>query len=103
MLKIILRRLFMAFFTLIFVAVVVFAVAEALPGDACTAYLGKLAQGEWLENCRNQLDLHKPAYERFIDWSKALAQGDLGESLKRRKPIEDIVGPRFRNTVILSY
>lgn len=102
MLKIILRRLLMALFTLVFVAVVVFTVAEALPGDACTAYLGKLAQGERLENCREKLDLNTPAYKRFIKWSKALAQGDLGESLKRRKPIEDIVGPRFRNTVILG-
>lgn len=102
MLKIVLRRMVMAVFTLVFVAVVVFAVAEALPGDACTAYLGRLAQGERLENCRTDLDLNKPAVVRFVSWSKALAKGDLGDSLKRRKPIGDIVAPRFRNTVILG-
>ncbi|MCY3770099.1 MAG: ABC transporter permease [Gammaproteobacteria bacterium] len=102
MLKILVRRLVSALFTLAFVAVVVFAVAEALPGDACTAYLGRLAQGERLDNCRASLDLDQPAAKRFVHWARDLAQGDLGNSLKRKKPIEEIVGPRFRNTVILG-
>ena len=92
----------LAFFTLVFVAVVVFAVTESLPGDACTSYLGRLAQGERLDNCRADLGLNEPAAKRFVSWSKGVLQGDLGDSLKRRKPIEDIIAPRFRNTIILG-
>ena len=102
MLRILAQRLFMTVFTLVFVAVVVFTVAEALPGDACTAYLGKLAQGERLTNCQSDLGLDQPATGRFVEWSKNILQGDLGNSLKRKRPIGEIIGPRFRNTVILG-
>ena len=36
------------------VSVVIFAGIEALPGDACTAYLERDAQGQLLENCRKK-------------------------------------------------
>ncbi len=102
MLKILLRRLVMAVLTLIFVAIVVFSVTEALPGDACTAYLGKLAQGERLSNCQSGLGLDQSAVKRFLDWSGQAIQGDFGDSLKRNRPISEIIAPRFRNTVILG-
>ena len=102
MLRILLRRLVMAVLTLIFVAIVVFGVTEALPGDACTAYLGKLAQGERLSNCQSGLGLDQSAVERFLDWSGRAIQGDFGDSLKRKRPISEIIAPRFRNTVILG-
>ena len=102
MLKILLRRLVMAVLTLIFVAIVVFGVTEALPGDACTAYLGKLAQGERLSNCQSDLGLDQSAVKRFLDWSGQAIQGDFGDSLKRKRPISEIIAPRFRNTVILG-
>ncbi len=102
MLKILPQRLVMAVFTLVFVAIVVFTVTEALPGDACTAYLGKLAQGERLSRCQSALGLDKPSVERFFDWSGKTLRGDLGDSLKRKRPVRDIIAPRFRNTVILG-
>ena len=102
MLRILLRRLVMAVFTLVFVAIVVFGVTEALPGDACTAYLGKLAQGERLSNCQSELGLDKSSIERFVGWSGNVLHGDFGDSLKRRRPISDIIAPRFRNTIILG-
>ncbi len=102
MLKILLQRLVMAVFTLIFVAIVVFSVTEALPGDACTAYLGKLAQGERLSRCQSGLGLDKSSVERFVDWSAQALQGDFGDSLKRKRPISEIISPRFRNTIILG-
>ncbi len=102
MLRILLRRLVMAALTLIFVAIVVFGVTEALPGDACTAWLGKLAQGERLSNCQSELGLDQSAVKRFLDWSGQAIQGDFGDSLKRKRPISEIIAPRFRNTVILG-
>jgi len=102
MLKVLLRRLLLAGFTLIFVAVVVFAVTESLPGDACTAFLGKLAQGERLANCQASLGLDEPAHKRFMQWSSDILRGDLGDSLKRKRPINEIIAPRLRNTLALG-
>ena len=102
MLRLIARRLIFAVVTLWVVSMVVFSAIELLPGDACQAFLGQMAQGKRLENCRAEHNLNAPAYQRYSDWALGLASGDLGKSIKRSKPLEEIIGPRFRNTVILG-
>ena len=103
MLGLILRRLGAAWITVVVVAVVVFVGVEVMPGDACTAMLGhNAARIEVLENCRDRMGLNRPPVERFNAWAGDLAQGDLGVSMKRERPIVDIVGPRLRNTLILA-
>ncbi len=103
MLGLILRRLGAAWITVVVVAVVVFVGVELMPGDACTAMLGRDAvRVEVLENCRDRMGLNRPPVERFFAWAGDLAQGDLGVSMKRDRPIVDIVGPRLRNTLILA-
>ena len=103
MLGLILRRLGAAWITVVVVAVVVFVGVELMPGDACTAMLGRDAvRVEVLENCRDRMGLNRPPVERFFAWAGDLAQGDLGISTKRERPIVDIVGPRLRNTLILA-
>jgi peptide/nickel transport system permease protein len=102
MLNLILKRLTLALMTLVTVCVLVFAMTEYLPGDVCTAYLGRDAQGTRLENCRLERGLERPALHRFADWTGGVLQGDLGTSLKRNKPINDLVGNRMRNTLVLG-
>jgi len=103
MLKLILNRLVLAVLTLVTVCTLVFGVTEALPGDVCTAFLGRNAQGVRLENCRSQRELDKPAIERFASWGYGVVtEGDLGRSLKRNKSINKMVGSRMRNTLLLA-
>ncbi len=102
MLKLILRRLVLGVITLALVSGVIFVTVEALPGDPCTAYLGRLAQGARLENCRRDFGLERPALERYAEWIGGAIQGDLGVSLQRNKPISEIVGTRLRNTLIMG-
>lgn len=102
MLKTIIQRLGFAFLTLIFVCGIVFTTVEALPGDVCTAYLQRFAQGPRLEKCIEQQGLDRPSAVRFRDWLAGAVQGDFGVSLKRRKPISELVAERFRNTALLA-
>ncbi len=103
MLGLILRRMAAGWITVVIVAVVVFIGVEVMPGDACTAMLGRdAARGDVLENCRDRMGLNSPPVERFVAWAGDLAQFDLGVSMKRERPIADIVGPRLRNTLILA-
>ena len=103
MLGLILRRLAVGWITVVIVAVVVFVGVEVMPGDACTAMLGRdAARDEVLENCRDRMGLNRPPVERFSAWAGDLAQFDLGVSMKRERPIADIIGPRLRNTLILA-
>lgn len=85
-----------------FIAVVVFGAVELMPGNACTAYLGRDAKGAKLASCEERLGLNRPALERFVEWAGGALQGDLGVSVQRGKPITEMVGWRLRNTIILS-
>ena len=102
MFRLIVHRLALGLLTLVLVSGIVFVAVEALPGDACTAYLGRMAQGKRLENCRRDFGLERPALTRYAEWTAAAVQGDLGISLKRNKPISSIIGTRLRNTIVLG-
>ena len=102
MIRLLARRLTLGLLTLVLVSGIVFVAVEALPGDTCTAYLGRMAQGKRLENCRRDFGLERPALIRYANWIAAAVQGDLGTSLKRKKPISGIIGMRLRNTLVLG-
>ncbi len=102
MFRLIIRRVLLGLLTLLLVSCIVFVTVEALPGDPCTAYLGRMAQGQRLENCRQDFGLDRPALTRYLNWSINALHGDFGVSLKRKKPISSIVIPRLRNTLLLG-
>ena len=102
MIRLIARRLALGAITIMLVSVVIFAGLEALPGDACTAYLGQAAQGKRLENCREDFGVNRPPVTRYVEWIGGAVRGDFGVSLKDKKPVSETVGNRFRNTVILG-
>ena len=102
MVKMIYQRIFLGFLTLVLVSGIVFGVIETLPGDSCTAYLGRMAQGTRLENCRQEFGLDRPAITRYVDWATNMLKGDFGMSIKRKKPVIDVILPRLRNTALLG-
>lgn len=98
----ILRRFGFAAFTIAFVSLIMFAAVEALPGNVCKSFLQRFAQGPRLERCIEQQGLNRPAIERYADWVSGAVQGDFGYSLKKRKPINELIGERFANTALLG-
>ena len=102
MLGLIVRRAGSSLFTLILISVVVFLGLEMMPGDACTAHLGRDGKGAVLEACRARMGLDAPPVERFTQWAGGMLRGELGTSMQREKPITEIVGWRLRNTLVLS-
>lgn len=102
MVRLILQRILSSIVTLALLTVFVFFAVELLPGDTCTAYLGRDAKGDRLENCRENMGLNRPATERFADWASGALVGDFGVSPYRNKPVSEIVGWRMRNTLVLA-
>ena len=102
MVRLIARRLALGILTIVLVSGIIFVGVELLPGDSCTAYLGRAAQGTRLENCRRDFGLERPALTRYVEWVLGAVQGDFGVSLKRKTPISETVGTRFRNTAVLG-
>jgi peptide/nickel transport system permease protein len=96
------RRLVLALVTLFIISLIVFLGVEALPGDTATAYLGQQATPESLDALREEFGLNAPIHKRYFDWLTGILKGDLGDSMVKRKPVSELIGNRFRNTVVLA-
>ena len=102
MLRMLMRRLFLGAITVWIVSVIIFAGVEVLPGDACTAFLEREAQGKLLENCREAQGLNRPAIERYVEWASGAIRGDFGVSANGQKSISELVGNRLKNSLLLA-
>tara|TARA_B100000131_G_scaffold213814_1_gene205563 strand:- start:189 stop:1145 length:957 start_codon:yes stop_codon:yes gene_type:complete len=102
MLFLILKRILLGLITLFIVSLITFIGVEILPGDACTTYLEREAYGAALEACYERLGLNIPAYERYISWAFGVLQGDFGYSLSGEMKINDVLGPRVKNSMVLA-
>lgn len=103
MARLILQRLGFALITMVLVSLIAFVGTEALPGDSCTAYLGRDATPEGLAICREERGELRPWYVKYGEWVSGIVRGDLGTSMNNPQPISDIVGPRLRNTAMLAF
>lgn len=103
MIGLIVRRFILALITLLIISIIIFVGVEALPGDAASAYLGQSATPESLSALREEFGLNVPAYQRYFNWLGDMLKGDLGESMARRKPVSEVIGNQFRNTVVLAF
>ncbi|NBU63825.1 MAG: ABC transporter permease [Chloroflexia bacterium] len=98
-----LRRCIGALITLFFVAAVIFAGTELLPGDVATALLGRDATPKRLAQVRAQLHLDRPVGERYWEWFRGFVVGEWGYSLARpTQAIAPLLGERLWNTLWLA-
>ena len=102
MIFLIFKRILLGLITLFIVSLITFAGVEVLPGDACTTYLEREAYGAALEACYQRLGLNVPAYERYLSWAYGVIQGDFGYSLSGEMKINDVLGPRVKNSMVLA-
>ena len=98
----VIKRILLGLITLFIVSLITFVGVEILPGDACTTYLEREAYGAALEACYERLGLNVPAYERYISWAFGVLQGDFGYSLSGDMKINDALGPRVKNSMVLA-
>ncbi|MCX6531706.1 MAG: ABC transporter permease [Actinobacteria bacterium] len=88
--------------TFIALAVVSFVGVDALPGDGCTALLGRFGTNAKIDACRQENNLNDSVVVRLKDWSGNLVRGDLGYSIKRDEQVSEIIIPRLRNTAVMA-
>ncbi|MER6117580.1 ABC transporter permease [Streptomyces sp. NPDC001743] len=84
------------------VVVLVFALTEALPGDAAVVLAGDQPDPGRIEAVRAALHLDRPPFERLLDWSAGLLHGDLGVSLTSGRPVSSYLADGFGPTLLLA-
>ncbi len=89
---------------LLAVSVISFALVSESPVDPVQQYilgLGTAVSPEQREQIEDYWGVDEPPAERYIHWLSELLQGNLGESLLYRRPVADIIGERFLNSLAL--
>lgn len=85
--KFILRRLLLGVIVLFGVAFITFFVARVVPSDPAAKWAGPRATPEQIAKARLELGLDKPLTVQFGKYLLDLAQGNLGYSLRTRRPV----------------
>jgi glutathione transport system permease protein len=88
--------------TLLLVAIVVFLFVHALPGDPARLAAGPEADQTTVEMVRKELGLDLPLPQQFVRYFTNLIHGDLGHSLRTKRPVADEIGDRLMPTLLLT-
>jgi len=98
------RRILLTLPALFGVALVVFALMRAIPGDVVTQLVGAEQEvtAEQLAELRRIFGLDLPIHVQFGQWLSAALQGDLGSSLRTGRPISTDLALRFPATLQLA-
>ena len=102
MTRFIIRRILASIPVLFGIVLLVFILARVIPGDPCTATYGEKATPQICAAFETRYGLDKPIPEQFAIYAGALAQGDLGSSIRFGRPVSDILLERLPVTVELT-
>ncbi|MFM9441452.1 ABC transporter permease [Streptomyces acidiscabies] len=96
------RRLLLGVVQTVAVVLLVFTLAEALPGDAAVALAGDQPDPARIAAIREAMHLDQPVGERLLSWAGGLLHGDLGTSLVSGRPVSRYLSDGFGPTLLLA-
>lgn len=100
--RLLLRRLALMLVALALVSVLVFSLAEVVPGDVGRTILGPYATPEQVRALNHELGYDRPLPVRYGDWLAGFVTGDWGDSVVLRTPIRPLVFERLGNSLQLA-
>ncbi len=89
---------------LLAVSIIAFAMVCASPIDPVQQYIlgmGTVVSPERRAALEEYWGVNNPPVERYLNWLGNLLRGDMGESALYRRPVADIIGERFVNSLAL--
>ncbi len=102
MLRYISKRIVEVIPTLIIVVTFVFFFVRLIPGDPAQMVAGAQATQEDIEVIREELGLNEPIPTQYVNYVTGLFSGDLGTSLRTKRPVTTEISNRYANTVKLT-
>jgi peptide/nickel transport system permease protein len=97
-----LGRLAISVPTLFFVTIIVFALQHLLPGDPALALAGEDRSPEAIEAIRKAYKLDLPVPVQYLHWIAGVLQGDLGESIRTKKAVTELILEKLPVTIELA-
>src|SRR6202045_3742411 len=90
-----LRRIALIVPTLFFVSLLIFGLQQLLPGDPAMALAGEDRDPAVIAFLREKYHLDQPLPVRYALWIGGVVQGDLGESIRIKRPVLDLIAEKL--------
>jgi len=97
----VLRRIALLIITLFGLSIVIFVVSHIAPGDPARLAAGPFATEEMVEHLKEQFGLNKPLPQQYGIFLAQLLRGDLGRSIRTRRPVREDLARFFPATLEL--
>jgi peptide/nickel transport system permease protein len=97
----VLRRLAYMIPVFLLISLFVFLMVRLVPGDPAAIMLGQRATEENVAQLREKLKLNEPYWVQYGVFLQNMAHGDLGESMRQRRPVTQILLDRLPPTLFL--
>jgi peptide/nickel transport system permease protein len=88
--------------TLFFVSVLIFSLQQLLPGDPALIMAGEDRDPAVIEQIRKQYRLDQPLPVQYVYWVKGVLTGDLGESMRMKAKVRDLIVEKLPVTMQLA-
>ena len=98
-----LRRVVGIAAVMIGVSVITFAISHVIPADPVAAALGDHATDAQIAQFRAEYRLDRPLPEQYVTYATGILHGDLGKSIRTRRPVADDLADSFPATLELSF
>jgi peptide/nickel transport system permease protein len=102
MARFIAKRLALGLITLFLLSVLVFSMANVLPGNVGRRVLGPFASPTAVAALNHQLGTDQPIVTQYIDQMKGYLHGDMGRSVSTRQPISEVLWPALARSAKLA-
>ena len=96
------QRLLWSVFVLFGLTLMTFVLSHMVPADPVGALVGYFATGQTYEKEKKRLGLDKPLPEQYLVYIKNMFHGDLGISIRTRRPVVNDLKTYFPPTLELT-
>jgi ABC-type dipeptide/oligopeptide/nickel transport system permease component len=101
----VLRRVLLLIPVVLGVLTLVFLMRALVPGDPIEImYLGQLPPDKaTVDSIRHELGIDAPLPVQFVRYLGSALRGELGRSVRTRRPVRVEIADRYRNTLLLAF
>ena len=97
-----LQRLIQAIIVLTGVVLLTFVMLRIVPGNPIETMMGEHANAETIQRMTAEMGLDQPLYIQFFQYVSSAVRGDFGTSYSLGKPVSELLGRAFVNTLTLA-
>lgn len=102
MIRYLVNRLALSAVVVFGVSVLVFLMLHLVPGDPAVVMLSEQANASDVQHLRYELGLDRPLWAQYGLYLERVLHGDLGRSIRLRRPVSELIAGRLPNTLELA-